>query len=489
MGRQNTSAFPAILLILLFLMALWWIWSGLYDHDEIEHLHAAWLVAQGQRPFVDFFEHHHPMLWYLLAPLTGIITTPHLLVVVVRIMNLALLAVLVGSPFRSLSRWLVPAGDWRWAAILLLSSSLFSWGSIEVRPDPPMCLLCFVALWWWVRYLRDGLRWQAAASGLMFGLAVVMLQKALVTLGLTIIASVGLLLLHRHERDCVHRIGSGMVAMISAALVPTGTFVVIFGTSGMWKEFYFWNYTFNKTYFSLAPMVVPSVKFLLNLDRIVKDCPLLCVAGGVGIGLFVRDLAISWKRWDARCDAAAIMLFVFGGHLVFLLQNSFCFKQDLLMLFLLLGAFSGYTLSWMMRKNAGKTFVMIVATGAVAVLGITYGSAETNGWQGKYHEVILRWTEKEDPIAVSPNVHPIFRKDAFFFWFCHPPVVWVYHTYCQTHPCLRNREAEDDERWERSPPKMMFVLQDLPFDIPHHAQEHLALYEKTPGEGLLRRKQ
>ena len=32
------------------------------DHDEIEHLHAAWLVVDGQRPFVDFLEQHPPTL-------------------------------------------------------------------------------------------------------------------------------------------------------------------------------------------------------------------------------------------------------------------------------------------------------------------------------------------------------------------------------------------------------------------------------------------
>ena len=37
-------------------------------NDEAEHLHAAWLIAErGLSPLHGFFEHHLPLLWYVLA--------------------------------------------------------------------------------------------------------------------------------------------------------------------------------------------------------------------------------------------------------------------------------------------------------------------------------------------------------------------------------------------------------------------------------------
>jgi hypothetical protein len=36
--------------------------------DESEHAHVAWLISQGQRPLVDFFQHHQPLLWSILTP-------------------------------------------------------------------------------------------------------------------------------------------------------------------------------------------------------------------------------------------------------------------------------------------------------------------------------------------------------------------------------------------------------------------------------------
>ncbi len=41
------------------------------DADEMEHAHAAWLMSQGQLPYADFWQHHSPALWIVLAPLVG----------------------------------------------------------------------------------------------------------------------------------------------------------------------------------------------------------------------------------------------------------------------------------------------------------------------------------------------------------------------------------------------------------------------------------
>ena len=40
--------------------------------DEFEHLHAAWLVSQGQTPYTDFFEHHTPLFYFLGAPFLSV---------------------------------------------------------------------------------------------------------------------------------------------------------------------------------------------------------------------------------------------------------------------------------------------------------------------------------------------------------------------------------------------------------------------------------
>jgi hypothetical protein len=38
-----------------------------FDYDEFEHLYTTWRIANGARPFYDFFEVHPPFLWYPLS--------------------------------------------------------------------------------------------------------------------------------------------------------------------------------------------------------------------------------------------------------------------------------------------------------------------------------------------------------------------------------------------------------------------------------------
>ena len=40
--------------------------------DEYQYIHATWLVSQGERPYVDFYEHHFPLSYVLHAPLLWI---------------------------------------------------------------------------------------------------------------------------------------------------------------------------------------------------------------------------------------------------------------------------------------------------------------------------------------------------------------------------------------------------------------------------------
>ena len=44
------------------------IMSGSGDGDTLEHVHTAWLVSHGKIPYVDFFQHHNPLIWYVGAP-------------------------------------------------------------------------------------------------------------------------------------------------------------------------------------------------------------------------------------------------------------------------------------------------------------------------------------------------------------------------------------------------------------------------------------
>lgn len=67
------KSFNKFIFLVLFLDALGLIMTFIYAStaiaDEFEHIRVGWFVSQGDVPYRDFFEHHHPLIWYLFAPL------------------------------------------------------------------------------------------------------------------------------------------------------------------------------------------------------------------------------------------------------------------------------------------------------------------------------------------------------------------------------------------------------------------------------------
>jgi len=69
--REPACALVFSLLGGLFLFRLANFRIRWFNPDEFEHVHVSWCIANGMVPYRDFFEHHTPWLWYLLAPLVA----------------------------------------------------------------------------------------------------------------------------------------------------------------------------------------------------------------------------------------------------------------------------------------------------------------------------------------------------------------------------------------------------------------------------------
>ena len=73
--KNNAFYLPAITCAIGLIIAAicFGIWTILYTEtgngDNVEHIHATWLVAWGKVPYRDFFQHHNPLLWYIFAPI------------------------------------------------------------------------------------------------------------------------------------------------------------------------------------------------------------------------------------------------------------------------------------------------------------------------------------------------------------------------------------------------------------------------------------
>lgn len=59
--------------------------------DEREHLYSSFMVYRGFLPYKDFFQHHHPLLWYAFAPFLIFFNNTPYIWYVMRVFNLFVL--------------------------------------------------------------------------------------------------------------------------------------------------------------------------------------------------------------------------------------------------------------------------------------------------------------------------------------------------------------------------------------------------------------
>ena len=160
-----------------------------FNHDEIEHVHAAWHVAAGRVPYRDFFQNHHPLSWYLLAPALGPEPWPTDLLQI-RAAFLLFAFAIAAATYR-LARDATSSRPVAWTAVvLLLTFTTFAKGAIEIRSDVPFALAATVGYVFFVRALHTRRSDWLFASGTALGVGLLVHQKAIGVLGILVLVGI-----------------------------------------------------------------------------------------------------------------------------------------------------------------------------------------------------------------------------------------------------------------------------------------------------------
>ncbi len=156
-------------------------WAGYFHYmcmDHAEHIHAAWLVWQGEVPYRDFFEHHNPLLWYVLAPVVAAFYKNAAILYVSR--AIALLAYgFMFAGFYKLCREFFAVSKTVFALALMLYFLIYDnyYLLFELQPDAMMWGCFFWGLLFFCRFVRDGKSRDIQTSFILFALSFLFLQK------------------------------------------------------------------------------------------------------------------------------------------------------------------------------------------------------------------------------------------------------------------------------------------------------------------------
>lgn len=269
-----------VLLLLGFVARLAW---G-YDADELQNLHFAWSIGQGQLPFRDFFEHHPPLFHYALAPFVSGLDRPGWgLLVATRLAAVAVAALIVrlfhGLLLRSVNRQTAA-----FAVGALLVTYPFGTTIFELRADWFALAAVLAALGLLSDAFRSSRKLEAlyagAAAGLLTGLGIILTQKTALLLAGVGMWAVGCIAWSSSlvTRRC--RVAAA-AAFAGAAAIPLLSLAAWFAANGAlgpfieytirinfrWASEGTWRYTINESLPAVMPLAVLAAARLLDGPR------------------------------------------------------------------------------------------------------------------------------------------------------------------------------------------------------------------------------
>jgi hypothetical protein len=204
------------------------------DHDEVEHASAAWQMSRGLLPYNDFFQHHSPVLWILLAPLYKIPVVSDFPVESVRLISAALsLAVLLLMILMAKSVW--KDGRVAWVVVLLFMGNFLTIELFNMRPDLP-ANLCNLSAFLIIMRRRKIAAY--ALAGLLLGFSLSLSPKYLPYLLLL----PALMAFDRRESSFYIRALPAHAAGIFIGVLPL---IAWLWTHGLWQSFVQWVIVFN----------------------------------------------------------------------------------------------------------------------------------------------------------------------------------------------------------------------------------------------------
>jgi len=181
------TTLSGLLVGILIFYAGWRHFGG----DEIEAFHSAWKIYSGERIYVDFFQHHHPFLYYLILPLLTIWKTSIKSIFLVRYFVLGLYFSIAYVTYLLGKKLYNPTVGWI-SSLLLMTTTTYTNAIIEIRPDVPQILCGMIAVYCLFSFFDTKKLWYFVTSAFFLSLSFLFLQKAIFLIFL-----VGLILLYK----------------------------------------------------------------------------------------------------------------------------------------------------------------------------------------------------------------------------------------------------------------------------------------------------
>lgn len=286
--QETSSRFKAIYAFELLILSALTVYCLLYfsfTHilvgDEREHVYASFLVYLGKIPYRDFFEHHHPLLWYTFYPFMIFFNNSPNIWYAARSYALILLAANIFILIK-LGKQMISWDYGLLAAIFSVSTHCVFIAQTEYRPDTLMMTTFLYGLYFYFMHLKNKKEITLHLAFIFFLLSVFALQKA--CLQLVPVALLTIYLLYKKEI----KLKTFLKALIIPGFLIIAYMLYLYYTRSL-KDYFELNWLLNlkinfnmkykvtnTLYYSLANILAISA-LLTKTPKIMKYIAFLCL--------------------------------------------------------------------------------------------------------------------------------------------------------------------------------------------------------------------
>ncbi len=405
-----------------------------YGHDEFEHVHTAWKMLRGERIYLDFFQHHHPLLYVYLAPVIALFGENCVTVPLCRVAMLPWFAGMLAATY------LLAAGIFGnkcvglLAVLTLLGNEPFVVSGTQIRPDVPQTFFEILGLA--LLYPPPG---KSAASrywlsGLSFGVSYICLHKAVF-----MIAPAVLLVLWRIR---VREAGwKAMGLLLLGIAIPIFPFYAWIIAQGAFEMYYFVCWPLNAhflNHFSFLPIAL----YVFSVQ------PLSFAFAAVACCCFLSKE----KHWELVFVAACL----FGSLTV--VRDPY--RQYWLPILPMVAILASYgMLMALHRRPLAPLILVAVSIGIPAIVfDCSLARCDESFQQLQKIQYVLDNTAPNDLVYDGDARFNVFRNDIDYFWYN----VGENH-FLATYQTLRKYHYDVYELIDKKKPKLIssFAISNL----------------------------
>ncbi|MBN2029009.1 glycosyltransferase family 39 protein [bacterium] len=461
--NRNYNRILSVILITLLILGLCIAINKSIFEDEVEHIHSAWYITKGAVPYLDFFQHHNPLFWYVISPCLLIFGDSVELIFIFRILMYLFTLGIAYMTYTIANSTTKSKETGLFSVILLFSVIMFMETSIEIRPDVPQVLLSMISIAFLIKFFQKHRTMDLLICALMASISFLFLQKTVFLL----LAYVIIFLKELISKKISLRL---LFCFMAAFVLPLFLFIIYLTLTKALNDYVITNYLFNLS---------------IHLGRQIQTLTLFSVHNGIFGLSFIISIPVLLMDHKMNHQQRTIILIGLVLLLIPVLMgkiNPRYLLSAIPILCITVGYFFRFCCKRYQFSEINRILIIILFLIMPSFFLIKRSFINRNRSQISEMEFVLKNSDENDFVYDGKPEFNLYRQDLHYYWFdIGKELTTLTHYYKGTeNRCI------DYEIYNLIDSKKPKFISDFGIDMTINGLP--TLYEETQYKGLFMRK-